>query len=364
MLMFWKVALLGTSLFIVVIAMAIPIWSASADHGTLPPEEWAKNTHATAVPATTIDIVDALKVVAGNPKGTRATFAKGQCVRGTYTPSDQVKQVTRSHSFTQPSAVLARFSVGGGNPKAADTNKAVLRGLSFRLGNEGHTSDLVFESAPVHFAKNLPQMLAFLRARVPGPDGKPDHEKVKAFSDANPETLNQANFIASKPLPGSFAGVTYWGIHSFPATNAKGKVQLIKFKVVPAGGEISLTDEEVKTKPADFLVQDLEKRISEHGVKFHVMALLGRPGDPTMDVTVRWPDEDHREAIRMGTIDITAIEKTEPCDGGIFNVANLADGIGRPSDEIFAARQFAYVLSLAKRRTDNAEPIGSVASKP
>jgi catalase len=70
----------------------------------------------------------------------------------------------------------------------------------------------------VHFAKSLDQMLAFLAARAPGADGKPDPEKVKAFSAANPETLNQAHFVAGKPLPGTFVGVTYWGVHAFPAT--------------------------------------------------------------------------------------------------------------------------------------------------
>jgi catalase len=43
-------------------------------------------------------------------------------------------------------------------------------------------------------------------------------KKVKAFSAANPETLNQAHFVAGKPLSGSFVGVTYWGVHAFPAT--------------------------------------------------------------------------------------------------------------------------------------------------
>ena len=38
------------------------------------------------------------------------------------------------------------------------------------------------------------------------------------------------------------------------------------------------------------------------------MALLDRPGDPTMDVTIRWPDEDDREAVRLGTIVITGVE--------------------------------------------------------
>ena len=300
--------------------------------------------------ATPASIVDALKAVAGNPPKVRASFAKGWCVRGTYTPSDRAGEVTRSQSFTGPSRVLARFSVGGGNPSVADTNNLVLRGFSFKLGDGDHRSDILAESAPVHFARTLDQMLAFLEARIPGPDGKPDMAKVEAFSAANPETLNQANYVAARPLPGSFAGTTYWGVHSFPATNAENETRFIKFKVVPARGEITLTEDEARTKPADFLHDDLGTRIAAGNVRFNVMALLDRPGDPTMDVTMRWPDEDHREEVRLGTIVITGLEPDQACDASIFNPANLADGIGHPPDEIFAARRAAYTISLAKQR--------------
>jgi len=300
--------------------------------------------------ATPASIVDSLKAVAGNPPKVRASFAKGWCVRGTYTPSDRAGEVTRSQSFTGPSRVLARFSVGGGNPSVADTNNLVLRGFSFKLGDGDHRSDILAESAPVHFARTLDQMLAFLEARIPGPDGKPDMAKVKAFSAANPETLNQANYVAARPLPGSFAGTTYWGVHSFPATNAENETRFIKFKVVPARGEITLTEDEARTKPTDFLHDDLGTRIAAGNVRFNVMALLDRPGDPTMDVTMRWPDEDHREEVRLGTIVITGFEPDQACDASIFNPANLADGIGHPPDEIFAARRAAYAISLAKRR--------------
>ncbi|WFU27564.1 catalase family peroxidase [Bradyrhizobium sp. CB1717] len=300
--------------------------------------------------ATPASIVEALKAVAGNPPKVRASFAKGWCVRGTYTPSDRAGEVTRSQSFTRPSRVLARFSVGGGNPAVADTNNLVLRGFSFKLGDDDHRSDILVESAPVHFARTLDQMLAFLEARIPGPDGKPDMAKVKAFSAANPETLNQANYIAARPLPGSLAGTTYWGVHSFPATNVANETRFVKFKVVPAGGEITLNADEARTKPADFLRDDLGARIATGYVRFNVMALLDRPGDPTMDVTIRWPDEDHREEVRLGTIVITGFEPDQACDASIFNPANLADGIGHPPDEIFAARRAAYTISLAKRR--------------
>ena len=246
--------------------------------------------------------------------------------------------------------MLARFSVGGGNPDVADTNNLVLRGFSFRLGDHNHRSDILAESAPVHFARTLDQMLAFLKARIHKPDGKPDTEQVKAFSAANPETLHQANYIAARPLPGSFAGTIYWGVHAFPATNAKGETRFIKFKVVPAGGEITLTEEEAKAKSADFLHRDLESRIAAGRARFNVMALLDRPGDPMMDVTIRWPDEDSREPVRLGTIVITGLEADEACDASIFNPANLAEGIGHPLDEIFAARHATYAISLAKRR--------------
>jgi catalase len=297
--------------------------------------------------ATPAAIVDALKAVAGNPPQVRASFAKGRCVRGTYAPSDRAAEITRSLSFTKPSRVLARFSVGGGNPGVSDTNNLVLRGFSFRLGDD---TDILTETAPVHFARTLDQMLAFLEARIPGADGKPDSEKVRAFSAANPETLNQAKYIAARRLPGSFAGTTYWGVHAFPATNARGETRFIKFKVAPVGGDVSLSEDEARTKSADFLHEDLARRIAAGDVRFNVMALLDRPGDPVMDVTLRWPDEDNREQVRLGTIVITSLEANEACDGAIFNPVNLADGIGHPPDEIFAARRSAYTISLAKRR--------------
>lgn len=304
----------------------------------------------TIEPATPTLIVEALKAVAGNPPKVRASFAKGQCARGKYAPSERAAEVTRSVNFTRPGRVLARFSLGGGNPNVPDTNNLVLRGFSFRIETDGQTSDVLVESAPVHFARTLDQMLSFLKARIPGPDGKPDPAKVKAFSDANPETLNQAKYIAARSLPASFAGTTYWGVHSFPATNAAGKTRFIKFKIVPCIGEIVLTHDEAKLKTADFLHRDLEDRIRSGGIEFDILALLDRSGDPIMDVTARWPGEDERETVVLGTITIDAIDDHNACDVSIFDPGTLADGVGYPPDEMFAARLKAYRISLAKRR--------------
>ncbi len=295
-------------------------------------------------------IVDGLRTNAGNPPNARASFAKGQCVRGTYTPAAGAAQVTRSVSFTTPSTVIGRFSVGGGNPKAPDTTKTVLRGLAVKLQSAGSGTDLLFENAPVHFAKSLDQMLAFLKARTPGPDGKPNADSVAAFTAANPETARQAAYVAARPLPGSYAGIVYWGVHIFTATNAAGKSQGFKFKIVPDAGEIALSDEDAKTKAPDFLNVDLAERLARGPIKFSVVALLKQPNDPDGNLTELWPDEDKRAGFTLGTISLTAIETNETCDATIFDPANLADGIGAPKDELFRARQEAYAISLGHRR--------------
>ncbi|WP_409410853.1 catalase [Bradyrhizobium sp. sBnM-33] len=287
-----------------------------------------------------------MKRVAGLPPKARASFTRGRCVRGTYAPSDQAKEITKSCSFTKPSRVLARFSVERG----PGTTDLLLRGFSFRLGSDGQRSEIFTQSAPVHFARTLDQMLAFLRARIPGPDGKPDVEKVEAFSAANPETLHQANYIAAHPPPASFACTTYWGVHAFPATNSKGETRFIKFKVTPVGEQATQPEAAAGAKPAEFLHDDLESRIAARDMRFSVMALLDRPGDPVMDVTIRWPDEAGREAVRLGTIVITGVEANDACDEPVFNPATLAEGIGHPSDEMFAARRAAYAISQTRRR--------------
>ena len=150
-------------------------------------------------------------------------------------------------------------------------------------------------------------MLAFLKARIPGPDGKLDAKKSHGILRGTSRNTAPGKLLAARPLTGGFAGTTYWGVHSFPATNSKGETRFIEFKVVPASGDVTLPKDAAKAKSADFLHDDLDNRIPAGDVRFNVMALLDRPGDPTRDVTIRWPDEDSREAVRLGTIVITAV---------------------------------------------------------
>ncbi|WP_244631601.1 catalase [Neorhizobium sp. AL 9.2.2] len=302
-----------------------------------------------AIAADAQTIVEALKTVAGNPEGVRATFAKGQCVHGTYTPEPNAGRVTASKSFTQSWPVIGRFSVSGGNPKVADSSRTALRGLSIKILSGNDESHVLFENAPVHFAKTLDQMLGFLQARAPAADGKPDPARIAAFARDNPETARQAAFIKDELLPASYAGIVYWGVHVFTGINENGNKVPFKFKVQPRAGELTISDAEAANKPASFLVSELADRIKEGPATFDIIAILAEPNDRHDDVTVRWTNEDTHSMVTIGNVSITGLEPNDTCDQTIFDPGRLAVGINPPADEIFSARTTAYAISLGLR---------------
>ena len=187
----------------------------------------------------------------------------------------------------------------------------------------------------MHFARTLEQMLAFLEARVPGPDGKPDG-RSQGILRRQSRNAASGKLHRRAPHPGSFAATTIGGA-LFPATNLKDETRFIKFKT-PAVSRHRTGQAQGQSEVGGFLHDDLENRIAAGDVRFSVMALLDRPGDPTMDVTIRWPDQDAREEVRLGTIVITGVEADRGVRDTDLQPVNLAEGIGYPPDEIFAAQ--------------------------
>ena len=104
---------------------------------------------AFAADPTPADLVDALNSVFGKHPGDRAAHTKGFCVTGQFTPSADAPKLSKAPHFAKPVPVIARFSLGGGDPKAPDNAQDNVRGLAvkFDLGN-GAATDIVTISAP------------------------------------------------------------------------------------------------------------------------------------------------------------------------------------------------------------------------
>jgi catalase len=246
--------------------------------------------------------------------------------------------------------MTARFSMGGGNPNNSDKTKPTTRGFAMEFEEPSGTMVFYFVSAPVFSSRTPRQLLDFIAARLPGPDGKPDPEKIRAFSNANPETTRQAAWLNARPVPASFAGVDYWGVQVYTLTNAKGEATVAKLKAVAGAGQLGLSDDELKAKPDNFYADDLKERLAKGPVTFDFVAILGEPGDPTDDSTAMWPEEK-RKTVKLGTIAISGIEANTVCDGKTGDpVVNLPEGVAGPAnDPMFAIRSPAYAISRSRR---------------
>jgi catalase len=292
-------------------------------------------------------LVDALNAVFGKHDGARSAHSNGICVKGSFVPVDGAAQLSKAPHLSGkgPWPVIGRFSMGGGDPAAPNTQKDNARGLALHIDlGKDTTTDMVLISAPVFLAKTPEQFLNLLQT-VATKDG----DKIATFFKANPETTRQGEWLNARPVPASYATASYYGVHAFTLTNGEGKSQVVKWKVVPAGGEAALSDDEAKAKAPDFYAPELKERLAKGPVQFDLMATLGEAGDPVDDPTALWPD-DKRKMIKVGAISIAALEDNATCDAGIFDPTLLVDGIEGPKDDkIFPIRSPAYAVSLSRR---------------
>ena len=297
-------------------------------------------------------LVDALEGVFGKNPGMRRGHAKGFCVTGNFTPAPEAASLSTAPHFTKPVSLIGRFSLGGGNPKAPDNAQDNVKGLALRFDlGDGAVTDLAMISAPIFFVPTPALFAELLNTVKTG-----DKEKIGAFFAAHPEATRQKAWLMSHPIPASYAGVDYFGVHAFTFTNADGKTQLAKYRAVPDAGELGLTPEEVTAKGPDFLQPEMEERLAKGPVSFELEALLGKDGDQTADPTLRWDDEDNRPVVMLGKVAIDKIAPDSTCSPFTFLPANLVDGIAGPSDDpVFAARSPAYVVSFTRRLSQPAQ---------
>jgi catalase len=319
----------------------VPVLGATALLGLL-----AASAPVRAADPTPADLVDALNGLFGKPHGTRSAHTKGFCLKGQFTPAPDAAKISKAAHFAKPVPITARFSLGGGDPNSPDNAKGNVRGLAIRFDLGGAYTDLVMISAPIFFVKTPALFVEFLKTV-----GSGDKAKLDAFFAAHPESTQQAAWLNSHPIPASYAGVDYFGVHAFTFTNADGAKTLVKYKAVPDAGELGLTDEEAARKGTNYYEAEMKERLGKGPVSFELVAISGRDGDQTSDPTQRWDDEDGRHTTPLGKISIEGLAPAATCDVFAFLPGNVTDGITGPADDpIFQIRSADYVVSFSRRQ--------------
>ena len=302
-------------------------------------------------------MVDTFERVGGKFDGFRRSAAKGVCATAEFIGSAEARALSVSSAFSgKPVPVIARFSIGGGNPKAPD-NARSQRNMALQLDLPDNETWLMGNiSAPVFGAVAPEQLHGRLESLVPDPETKkPNPDKVKAFADANPEVLMQAKYFAGQPVPASFGKVNYWGVHAFAFVDAQGKKQWGKWIFEPVGGTQGLGDEEAKAKGPDFLFDDLRQRVAAGNVAFDFNLQLAQPGDKLDSAVTPLPEDRKKVTLGRLTIKAVAPDATGPCVVVNYNPMVLPKGVEPSADPMLAARAAPYAVSMGRRLTEGAK---------
>lgn len=295
--------------------------------------------------------VNALEGLFGKQPGARRSQAKGLCATGHFVGNAGGRGLSSAAVFSgERIPVIARFSVGGGNPKASDKSRSV-RGLAlqFNLPN-GERWQMANISAPVFFVSRPEQFAGFMQARSADPaTGKPDPAKLKAFNDANPDTTRQGAYIASAPIPASYAAVNYWGVNAFEFVNAQRASQFVRWQFTPAQGVAGLSEEQLKSLPDEFLADELRQRVATTPAVFDFKLQLADADDNLTDPTQAWPEG--RRSVSVGQLTIERVEAagSGACEKITFDPLVLPAGIKPSADPVLLARSAPYVISLSRR---------------
>ena len=301
--------------------------------------------------------VNALEGLFGKQATFRRSQAKGLCATGYFEGNADGRRLSSASVFKGDRVpVAARFSVGGGNPKASDKSRSV-RGLALQFTPaDGQQWLMANISAPMYFVSKPEQFAPFLMVRTADPaTRKPDPEKLKAFNEANPETTLQGAYLAKAPVPASYGTVTYWSTNAFELLNAKNESQFVRWQFVPDAGTVGLTDDQLKTLPDDFLADELRKRAAASPITFDFKVQLADKSDQLTDSTRVWPDSRPVATLGKPTIDKVEAAAGGSCDKVTFNPLVLPTGIKPSADPVLLARPAPYGISLGRRLTESAK---------
>src|SRR6516164_6418171 len=169
--------------------------------------------------------VDGFEEVNGVHPGFRRNHAKGVGVSGFFESNGKGVRLSKAAVF-QPGRVpvLGRFSLGGGQPYAPDTESAV-RGLGLQFSlPDGELWRTAMIHLPVFPFRTPEAFYEQLLASRPDPStGQPDPAKMQAFLARHPETVKALEVIKSQPVSSGFGDSTFHGLSAFRFINAAGE---------------------------------------------------------------------------------------------------------------------------------------------
>jgi catalase len=312
----------------------------------------ALGASATGAELTAPQMIDAFEGTFGVHPGQRRNHIKGTCAAGEFVGTGAAAALSRSALFTGKTIpVVARFSLGGGNPEVPDA-AAAPRGmaLEFHLPGGG-LQHITMINVPIFGATSPASFRDAIVAAKPDPKtGKPDPEKLKAYAATHPDAMALTELASHHTPTANYYQTTFFSVHTFKFIDAKGTEHLVRWRFVPRDGTKELTAAQSKTAPHDFLEKNLIERTRKGPAVWDMIVFVGEPGDPQDNPTLAWPET--RKHFTAGTLTITQAtpqQKGTACEPINFDPLVMADGIAPTNDPVLLFRSPAYAVSFGKR---------------
>lgn len=306
---------------------------------------------STNLPGTQLgaELMDTREKLGGKFPGYRRAFARGYCYDATFTPTGNAAEFTTAgHLQNDPVRATVRFGDVSGNPYLSDARTAV-RGLSVKFHLADDSTDLLAVNFERFSAPTPEGFLEQMTAFTPDPaTGRPNPETVEAYVKECPISGQIVAAAGQVPTPASFGTATYWAINTFIWKGANQVARPVKYHWEPEAGNQSIPEEEVKTKSAEYLAEELQDRLADGPVNFTLKVRFGAPEDSTDDPTQVWPS--NRPEINAGQLRITNIADNQHFwNSQSFDPNNLTDGIYPSDDPVLKIRSFVYAISYDRR---------------
>jgi catalase len=307
---------------------------------------------AASTEVTAPQMIEAFEGTFGVHPGQRRNHIKGTCAVGEFVGTSDAAALSRSALFSGKTIpVVARFSLGGGNPEVPDAAPAP-RGMALELHLPGGAlQHITMINVPVFAAASPASFRDAIVAAKPDPQtGKPDPEKLKAYAATHPDAMALKELASHHTPTANYYQTTYFSIHTFKFIDAKGAEHPVKWRFIPRDGTTELTAEEMKAAPRDFLEKNLIERTRKAPARWDMIVYVGEPGDPQQDPTLAWPET--RRHFTAGTLTITQAtpqQKGAACEPINFDPLVMSDGIAPTADPVLLFRSPAYAVSYGKR---------------
>lgn len=302
---------------------------------------------------------DAFQHVDGVHAGFRRNHAKGVGVSGYFEGNGNGVRLSEAVVFRPGRVpVIGRFSLGGGQPYVGDTPDAV-RGLGLQFSlPDGELWRTAMVNLPVFPVRTPEAFYQLLLSSQPDPGtGKPDPARMGAFLARHPETVKAFAIIKSQPVSSGFGDSTFHGLNAFRFRNRAGDSTPVRWLMTPMQPFEPAGPGPLQGKNS--LFDALIAAIHRQPLRWHLIVIVGQPGDPTNDASVAWPAE--RQQVDVGTVTLDRVESddTSPAASINFDPLVLPAGITPSDDPLPSARSAVYAQSF-RRRVGEAKPRSAI----